>query len=109
MSSGVSLGLLILGPFIAIAFAARGGNFRPLTVAVAALIGELFGIVIWAGLNYFLAARVLAGKRSGAVGFFPQRSSFSDQLVTGAFIIACALAVAATVLLGRWVYGRARG
>jgi hypothetical protein len=98
----------MLGPFVAIAFAARDGDFRPLSLAVAAVLGELLGIVIWAGLNNFLVARFLAGKRSGAVVLFSQRSSLSDQLVTVAFILAYALAVAATVLLGRWVYVRAK-
>jgi hypothetical protein len=108
MSSGVTLGLLILGPFVGIAVAARDGDFRPLSVAVAAVVGEFLGIVILAGLNNFLVGRVLAGERSGAVVYFPQRSSLSDQLVTVAFILAYALAVAAVVLLGRLLYVRAK-
>jgi hypothetical protein len=107
MPSIVSLLLLTLGPFVAIAFAARNGDFRALRLAVAAVVGELLGIVIWAGLNNFLAARFLAGKHSGAIVFFPP-SSLGDRLVTFAFIFAYALAVAAIVLLGRWAYARAR-
>lgn len=108
MSAVVSLGLLLLGPFVAIAFVARNGNFRVPRLAVAAVIGELVGIVIWVGLNRFLAARVLAGKQSGLVAFFPPSpSSLSDRLVTLAFILAYALAAAATVVLGRWAYVRA--
>jgi hypothetical protein len=107
MSSVVSLGLLILGPFVAITFATRDGNYRAIRLAVAAVVGELLGIIIWAGLNNFLAARVLAGKQSGLV-VFPPPSSLSDHLVTFAFILVYALGVAATVLLGRWAYVRIR-
>jgi hypothetical protein len=107
MPSIVSLVLLTLGPFVAIAFAARNGDFRALRLAVAAVVGELLGIVIWAAFNTFLTARFFAGKQPGAVGFFPP-SSPSDRLVTFAFIFAYALAVAAIVLLGRWAYARAR-
>jgi len=107
MPSNVSLVLLTLGPFVAIAFAVRNGDFRAPMLAVAVVVGELLGIVIWAGFNNFLTARFFAGRQSGAV-VFPPPSSLSDRLVTFAFSFAYALAVAAIVLLGRWAYERAR-
>src|SRR5688500_7273384 len=102
MSPGIMLGLLLLGPFAAIAIATRDGNFRPLRVAVAAVAGELAAIVVLRGLSNILVERALAGKRCCLV-VFPDYLSLSDRLVTGAVILAYALAVAAIVLLGRWV------
>ena len=106
MSPVLSLGLLILGPFVAIAFVARNGDFRASRLVVAAVIGQLLGITAWAGLN-ILWTDVLVGQRNRLVVFLPPASR-SDQLVTFAFIIAYALAVAATVLLGHWAYVRVR-
>jgi hypothetical protein len=102
MSPVLSLGLLVLGPFVAIAFVARNGDFRASRLVVAAVIGQLLGILVWAGF-YMLWTRVLVGQRNRLVVFLPPTSR-SDQLVTFAFIIAYALTVAATVLLGHWAY-----
>ena len=105
MPSALSLALLILGPFLAIAFAAREGDFRAPRLALAAVVGQLLGIVIWAAINRLLATGIFAENR--LVVFFPP-SSRRDQLATFAFIIAYALTVAAMVLLARWAYVRIR-
>ena len=107
MPLALEIGLLTLGPFVAIALVARISAFRPLTVALAAIAGELLGILIWAGVNKFLAARVLSGKAEGLVVFFPP-SSEDNSLSTLAFIVGYALVAAAMVLLGRWAYLRTR-
>jgi hypothetical protein len=104
MLSALSLGLLILGPFVAIAFAAREGDFRAARLAVAAVLGHLLGILIFAAIN--VAIRVLAANR---LVFFPP-SSRIDPLVTFvvpfAFIVAYPLAVAGMVWLVHFAYLR---
>ena len=107
MPLALSIGLLLGGPFIAIALVARASAFRPLTVALAAIAGELLGNLVWALVNRFLAARVMSGKGDGAVVFFPS-SSADRSLSTLASIVAYALVAAAMVLLGRWAYLRTR-
>jgi hypothetical protein len=106
MLSALSLGLLFLGPFVAIAFATREGDFRAPRLAVAAIVGQLLGILILVAVNTLLATSFLRQNR--LVVFLPP-SSQRDQLVTFAVIISYALAVAATVLLARWAYVRSRG
>jgi hypothetical protein len=105
MLSALSLGLLILGPFVAIAFAAREGDFRAARLAVAAVLGHLLGILIFAAIN--VAIRVLANNR--LVVFFPP-SSRIDPLITFvvpfAFIVAYPLAVAGMVWLAHFAYLR---
>ena len=105
MLSALSLGLLILGPFVGIALAAREGDFRAARLAVAAVLGHLLGIAIFAALN--VAIRVLADNR--LVVFFPP-SSRIDPLVTFAvpfaFIVAYPLTVAGMVWLAHFAYLR---
>jgi hypothetical protein len=103
MSSALSFGLLILGPVVGVAFAAREGNFRAARLAVAAILGHLLGILIFAAIN--AAIRVLA--RNRLVVFFPP-SSPTDPLVTLAvpftYIVAYPLAVAGMVWLAHFAY-----
>lgn len=105
MLSELSLGLLILGPFVGVAFAAREGAFRAARLAVAAVLGHLLGIIGFVSLN--VAIRVLAGNR--LVVFFPP-SSRSDPLMTFAppfaYIVAYPLAVAGIVWLAHFAYLR---
>ena len=105
MLSALSLGLLILGPFAGVAFAAREGDFRAARLAVAAVLGHLFGIIVFASLN--VAIRFLADNR--LVVFFPP-SSRIDPLVTFAvpfaFIVAYPLIVAGMVWLAHFAYLR---
>ena len=105
MLSALSFALLFLGPFVAIAFAARDGDFRAPRLAVAAVVGQLLGIVILLVVNRLLAIGFL---RQNRLTVFLPPSSRHDRLVTFVFIIAYALAVAAAVLVTRWAYVRSR-
>jgi flagellar biogenesis protein FliO len=107
MPTALEVALLTAGPFVAIGLVARVSRFRPLTVALAAIAGELFGILVLVLVNQLLVSRVLSGKADGMVVFFPP-SSEDNSLSTLAFIIAYALVVAAIFLFGRWVYVRTR-
>jgi hypothetical protein len=110
MPALLSLGLVMLGPFVSIAFLSRDGDFRAARLIAGAVVGELLGIAVYLGLNA-LWTRLFLDKVNRVVVFFPP-SSRSDQLVglvtTLLFVIGYAVAVAATVLIGHWVYVRVR-
>lgn len=105
MFSALSFGLLILGPFVGVAVAAREGNFRAARLAVAAVLGHLFGIIVFVSLN--AAIRLLAANR--LVVIFPP-SSPTDSLmafvVPFAYVVGYPLAVAGMVSLAHFAFLR---
>ena len=106
MPSFLSIGLLHAGPFLAIAFVARGGDFRASKVVLAAVVGQILGIVAWMAVNKFFLARFRSGQEV-ALLILPQAATIGYKLVSVAMVLGYALAVAAIILFARWAYVRA--
>lgn len=102
-----TLGSLIVVPLLGIALVASRFGFRPLYILLASVLGELVGLFLYSAYNHWKVTAVLSGLASGSVTY---RGTEGPRSILAGLLIFSALGVtiALCVLIGHWIYQRAR-